>query len=238
VRDTGASSSRGQSFPQFNKQVTGSTSYGWWSAAAGGSWSNWYYYGDVPNVFWGKNYGYQWSPTVPTDWAPGSYKGECGYSATKGFPVAGVTQSPSSHQAHAILCGDTPLPTTKTACYARANFNPGNNQGSTGAPDWDPGYYKADCRNDEYVAGVAQTTGGKESAILCCPGSSRHLSCSLQVFYGQDSPGYHQNNGPDWDSGYSNGMCPTGHYVTGISANSNAQQGVVGAPHALYCCSP
>jgi hypothetical protein len=216
--------------------VTGSlANYNWWSAAGTPSWSNWFYYGDEPTVFWGQNYGFQWSPI--SDWAVGSYKGECGITSLGGSPITGVTAFTSgSHQAHAILCGDVTFPVTPSGCYVR-RFDPGNNQGSTGAPDWDRGYYKADCRNTEYVSGVSQSGAGAENGILCCPASGlSHASCGTQTFYAQNSAAYYSSGSADFDWGFDKGLCPAGDYVAGVSAVASGSN--IGAPHAIWCCSP
>ncbi len=218
-------------------QVTGLTgNYNHWSTTAGSSsWSNWFYYGDTPNVFWGQNYGFlQWAPPSIGDWANGSYKGECGLSTSSGEPVAGVTSyQTGAHQAHAVLCGDTSFSVTPSSCYARV-FDPGDNRGSTG--DWDPGFYKADCRNNEYVSGVAQNGSGKMSTILCCPSTVSHASCNTQIFYQQNSPAFTSSGSGDFDWGYGKGVCPTGQYVAGISAIATGS--TTGAPHAILCCQP
>ena len=125
-----------------------------------------------------------------------------------------------------------------SSCYARA-FDPGNNQGSTGTPDWDYGYWKADCRNNEYVSGIAQSASGAVNTILCCPGGAMaHAYCAAQIFYGQNSTAYATTQSADVDYGYYKGVCPNGQYVAGVSAVANSANGVVGAPHAIWCCSP
>ena len=164
------------------------------TTAAGGSWADYFYYGDAPAVFWGQNYGYNWSPVG--DWIYGSCKGECGV----GQPITGLSKDTGgSNEAHAILCGSATISTTGSSCYART-FDPGNNQGYTdNGWDWDSGYYKAECGVSEFVQGIAQSTAGAVNAILCCPGSLSHSSCSAQVFYSGDSGGY---AGTDWDPYY------------------------------------
>jgi hypothetical protein len=245
IHDTLACPLSGNCFSPVWMQLTGaSASFNWWTnptPPGSSSWNNYYYYGDVPGVFWGQNYGYQWSPIG--DWAYGSYKGECGFGIqgnhSVGFPITGVTEYGwPSYRMHALLCGNASF-SYPTSCYARS-FDPGNNQGSTGAPDWDYGYAKADCRNSEYVSGIAQSTSGSVNTILCCPGSGAHQSCGPQIFYAQNSPGYYQNNAGDWDYGYYNGSCPTGQYVAGVSAvvAGSPNGGVPGAPHAIWCCTP
>ena len=239
VRSVSAWPYTGSAFTPMGMQVNGSpTNVNYWNAAPGQYWwSSYFYYGNMPNVFWNQNYGYTlWSPIH--DWASGSYKGECGIVSSVGEPVTGVSSYVSgSHQAHAVLCGYQSFTTTGSSCNSRP-FDPGNNQGSTGRPDWDSGYYKADCRNSEYVSGVAQSLSGAVDSILRCPGGVTHSSCAPQTFYGQNASAYYSNGNGDFDWGYDKGVCPSGEYVAGISAVANGANGVVGAPHAIWCCSP
>jgi hypothetical protein len=199
----------------------------------GSTWKNWFYYGNVPSVFWGKNYGYQWAPNG--DWAVGDYKGECGLTSGNAQPLIGLSAyTGGSHQAHAVQCGTRTVATTPSSCYARKI--PGNNQGTS--EDWDPGYYKASCGANEFVLGVSQSGTGAVTGVLCCPGGTAvsHTSCSTQVLYNQNSPAYYSNLGADWDGGYDKGQCPSGQYVAGLSAVYAGSQGVPMAPHAILCC--
>lgn len=102
------------------------------------------------------------------DWASGYNKLECprntfavGYSV-KGNAMAALLCAPSA----------TPLPTTNRLLW----FDRGDNRPATGgstASDWAPGAYKGQCRDDEYLAGVAYTWkwqhGGAPDALLCRP---------------------------------------------------------------------
>ncbi|MEU3748508.1 MULTISPECIES: glycoside hydrolase family 5 protein [Streptomyces] len=102
------------------------------------------------------------------DWASGYNKLECprntfavGYSV-KGNAMAALLCAPSA----------TPLPTTNRLLW----FDRGDNRPATGgstASDWAPGAYKGQCRDDEYLAGVAHTWkwqhGGAPDALLCRP---------------------------------------------------------------------
>jgi hypothetical protein len=211
------------------------------AAAPGpGGWTNGFYYGSVPKVFWQQNYGY-----TGTDWSIGNYKGQCGtglnssgQQALVGQPIIGLSAYtqyvPGSQQAHAIQCNTTTVPTTPSSCYGRA-FNPSNNTGTS--EDWDSGYAKAGCRSSEFVEGVSQSLSGQINGILCCPSTkATHTGCSTQIFYGQNSSAYYNNAGSDWDWGYDKGQCPAGDYVAGVSGIVASSQGVVGAPHAILCC--
>ena len=184
--------------------------------------------------FWQQNYGYDGLPTG--DWANGSYKAQCAY----GQPVTGLAEDPSEGHAHSVLCGsDSTAPQfQQNTCHGVA-FDPGNNDQASD-PDWDPGFYKAQCRFNEFVAGVSQSLSGAVNGILCCTAGVGHFGCGQEVFYQTNSPGY---RGPDWDYGFYKGECPQGQYATGVSAvpevgvqNGGSIGMAPGAPHALRCC--
>ncbi|MFE4633499.1 glycoside hydrolase family 5 protein [Streptomyces sp. NPDC056773] len=104
------------------------------------------------------------------DWASGYNKLECPQNTfAVGYSVNGNAMA-------ALLCAPsaTPLPTTNRLLW----FDRGDNRPATGgstASDWAPGAYKGQCRDDEYLAGVAFTWkwqhGGAPDALLCRPRS-------------------------------------------------------------------
>jgi hypothetical protein len=237
VHDFGACGTSACYSPMAGGMITTvGSNYSYSTSAAGASgWQNWFYYGNVPNVFWGQNHGYQWTPVG--DWSYGNYKGECGMNgASKGIPLVGLSAyTGGSHQAHAVQCAATTVSTTGSSCYARM-FDPNNNQGLAG--DWDVGFYKANCAANEYVQGVSQSTAGRINGILCCPSiQATHNYCTTEVLYNQNSSSFYTNGTVDWDWGFDKGQCSYGKYVAGVSANYSSSQGVVGAPHAIECCS-
>ncbi|MFE7598656.1 glycoside hydrolase family 5 protein [Streptomyces sp. NPDC057494] len=102
------------------------------------------------------------------DWASGYNKLECPKNTfAAGYSVNGNAMA-------ALLCAPSaePLPTTNRLLW----FDHGDNRPATGgstASDWAPGAYKGQCRDDEYLAGVAYTWkwqhGGAPDALLCRP---------------------------------------------------------------------
>ncbi|WP_305852867.1 glycoside hydrolase family 5 protein [Kitasatospora sp. RG8] len=102
------------------------------------------------------------------DWAPGYNKLQCPDNTyAVGYSVHGNAMS-------ALLCAPAaaPLPTTGRNAW----FDHGDNRPATGgstASDWAPGYYKGQCADNEYLAGVAYTWkwnhGGVPDALLCRP---------------------------------------------------------------------
>jgi hypothetical protein len=144
--------------------------------------------------------------------------------------VTGV--STSGGHTHAITCDVQQLNTSYTGCYARSIAS-GDNRGDTdGGWDWDPGFHKAECGANEYVAGLAQTTSGTFQSVMCCAGSPdvvQHYSCmtvSPATLESESPP-----QGPDFDPGSGNQIasCPLGFYLAGASTSP-------GPVHKLLCC--
>jgi len=200
------------------------------TAPPGPNWGTYFFYGDAPRVFWGTNYGYEWTPTSPADWSGGYYKGEC----KVGQPIIGLSRAPSGIQSHAVRCGQPTIPTTGSQCHTR-EFNGADNRGTTSSGDWDPNSFKLECGKNEYVLGISQSTAGSLRSILCCPGSgiSRNLGCKTEILFDRNSADYNEY---DWDPNYYKGQCTEqqpGYYVAGVSTPAGW---VVGAAHALLCC--
>jgi hypothetical protein len=171
------------------------------------------------------------------DWAVGDLKGECGAFQA----LSGLSAAVGGGRAHALLCSRDlaafPHDAQVTSCRA-LDFSVNNTALST---DWDVGFLKGECANDEFVAGVSQTVaGGALKAILCCRGQVAHKSCTTQVFYGQDAaePGATDDTG-DWDPNFAKGQCGPGRYVAGVSRFVVATgAAMAGAAHAVFCCGP
>jgi hypothetical protein len=105
--------------------------------------------------------------TQTGDWDPYNFKGEC----SVGEYVAGVSQASSDHRVDGILCcqGST---LSHSSCSARI-FNGGDARETYTSGDWDYGYWKGECGDNRYVAGVSAspswaTQPGRAHAILCC----------------------------------------------------------------------
>ncbi|WOX21269.1 glycoside hydrolase family 5 protein [Streptomyces solicathayae] len=102
------------------------------------------------------------------DWASGYNKLQCpDNSFAVGYSVNGNSMA-------ALLCAPsaTALPLTGRNVW----FDQGDNRPASGGSvnsDWAPGAYKGQCRDDEYLAGVAYTWkwqhGGAPDALLCRP---------------------------------------------------------------------
>ncbi|BFV55464.1 hypothetical protein KCMC57_up05680 [Kitasatospora sp. CMC57] len=102
------------------------------------------------------------------DWAPGYNKLQCpDDQLAVGYSVRGAAMA-------SLLCAraNAPLPASGRNVWFDHGDNRPANGGSTGS-DWAPGYYKGQCTDREYVAGVAftwkWTHGGVPDALLCRP---------------------------------------------------------------------
>jgi hypothetical protein len=185
-------------------------------------------------VYWGQNFGWSHSPTNPPDWQSGSFKGECPLFQ----PINGVSKSvstetppPVNGPAHAITCGSAP----NFEDFSETNCEPLVFEGTSiqwyvdPAPlvDWDPNFFKGECGQNQYAAGVSQSTSGVTNGLLCCGGNVTHASCQARPFDSSNVTSY------DWDDNFLKAQCSFGQYVAGISADT-----VSGAPHKILCCSP
>ena len=99
------------------------------------------------------------------DWDPGAYKTECAANEY----VAGISQAANGVLESVLCCAAT---VAHASCDAQVFYN--NDSPAYGGPDWDPGYYKGQCPDGQYVAGIstpaysAVGTGGAAHAVLCC----------------------------------------------------------------------
>ena len=103
-----------------------------------------------------------------TDWAPGSYKLECG----SGEYVASVSEDAMGCQGdnhfHGVLCGRGPSG-LGSACNVRRLGIHADDRGTTASGDWNAGAYKAECAGNEYVAGVSVDPQSRNlTSVLCC----------------------------------------------------------------------
>ncbi|WP_051110549.1 glycoside hydrolase family 5 protein [Longispora albida] len=105
---------------------------------------------------------------VTSDWASGYNKLQCpaGHIA--------VGYSVRSNAMSALLCAQTR--TAQPLTGRNVWFDHGDNRpagGGSTASDWAPGYYKGQCADNEYIAGVAYTWrwnhGGVPDTLLCRP---------------------------------------------------------------------
>ncbi|MFE7528468.1 glycoside hydrolase family 5 protein [Kitasatospora sp. NPDC057542] len=109
-----------------------------------------------------------WTNTAQGDWAPGYDKLQC----PDQYYAIGYSERTNSMTA--LLCAPSAatLPTTGRVVWFDHGDNRPAGAGST-ASDWAPGYYKGQCADNEYIAGVADTWRyneyGVPDALLCRP---------------------------------------------------------------------
>lgn len=100
------------------------------------------------------------------DWAPHSYKLECGFDEY----VSGVSQDAAGN-IHAVRCSRGLG--TAAGCETRATAG-GDQRGAIASGDWAPGYFKSECSAGKVVVGVSTqantstSTPGKATSVLCC----------------------------------------------------------------------
>jgi hypothetical protein len=101
------------------------------------------------------------------DWDGGYYKGQC----LANEYVAGISQSTTVNSVYSILCCAGNV--NGNSCSTQLMYNQnGFENGSiylTNGLDWDGGYWKGECGQGRYVAGVSRDVGGGfPHRILCC----------------------------------------------------------------------
>jgi hypothetical protein len=177
-------------------------------------------------VFSGTSFGLQYTPT-DSDWSPGNYKGECPPQE----PMIGLSQYlnqvgsqfiPGS--AHAVMC-DTQasyqgFPQSTTTCSTLSV----SGLGTFTCPS-----------STQYLAGLAQSSSGLITTLLCCATASSIslTSCSAQPFNSQalaasDTP-------YDWDWGFLKADCPMNQVMTGVTITEELAN-YTQIPYSIQCC--
>lgn len=195
-------------------------------------WTNYFFVGNAPHLFTSDNYGFSWSPIG--DWAVNNYKANC----PQGYPVIGISKSASTTTTLAVRCGTRQVQTGSAAgCYSRT-VGQAENRGSPGY-DWASGRFKTDCAPNEFVQGIAQTTSGQISAILCC-----QINGSLDPYtdYSPTPDDLIPTDpyNPDWHVGALKAECEEWYnrpFVAGVATHSPYSGGTPGAVSNIRCRS-
>ncbi len=163
-------------------------------------------------------------------WVSGDNIAECGMQPMTGLSVS-TTYVVAG--AHAALCGfDDPIMFPHTACTAFA-FGQSDQRYYTATGDWDLNFYKGECAQDGYVAGIGAPASGVVDALLCCTGQGiSHTNCATVSMYNGEAREPGVTSG-DRDFGYYKGECGPGRYIAGVAANKDTQ-----GTHSILCCSP
>jgi hypothetical protein len=181
----------------------------------------------VSGVYVNQHFNYQ-----GFDWDPWYYKGDC----SPGWALTGLSDSTSSSQwGHALLCREASPLTFYSGSYVRTLAAPGDQRAyvrSVGlSTDWAPNYWKLECGQNEYVAGVSSQLGASTTfhAIKCASTQGLNSNyCMTQTFDSYDDDGAPDDD--DWDWGYFKGECRPNWYVAGVSVSASYR------PHSLLCC--
>jgi hypothetical protein len=174
-----------------------------------------------------------------SDWDPGSWKGTCSDKEA----VTGLSVAPSWLHTTDALCTYFPAATPFQAAVLTA---PGERRRGQRWGDWDPGFYKLECGDGEYVSGVSQTPPGAIASfhgIRCSLSGRVHRErCEVRFVGGVDDRGLTGTG--DWSSGNFKGECSPGKIVVGVSVAGVSIAGLSDFPenglhkaHAILCCN-
>jgi hypothetical protein len=165
--------------------------------------------------------------TATGDWDQGSWKGECANDEY----VGGVSQTPDG-QVTDILCCRSPV-VTHTRCATRTFADQEAREPSL-LCDWDEGFYKGECGNGRYVAGVSvdpHHNGGPVS-LLCCDMTT---NCTAGTACGSCGDGFCV----DHCDGFEHGSDTIGELcvTSKIGPDCASDADCAGTPATPYCIS-
>jgi hypothetical protein len=104
----------------------------------------------------------RFSPTFGDDWDPGYRKAECdNYSF-----LTGIAQNSSGQALYGRCAGGSSIGNVRS-CH-RLDFTTQDNRSSQYGGDWDSGYGKNQCADDETLKGFSVYSSGKIKSIYCC----------------------------------------------------------------------
>ena len=185
------------------------------------------------------------SPAYPAylgttgDWAYGDFKGQCavGDYAT-GLSATAIGMRADLRE-HSMLCvphqyylmADQTSPKSEVRLLSGAD-----DRGDVATGDWDVGFIKAECAEDEAIAGISQTGNAalNADAVLCgymrAGWRSVDSQCTTLVFSNTGADRLSTASG-DWAPGYSKNECRPDQVMKGVSRDGTGQ------PHAILCCN-
>jgi hypothetical protein len=165
--------------------------------------------------------GSDWDP--PTGPGQAYFKGQC----SPGFQQLGLSKSPATGRTNSILC-QMVAPSQFPGTYAAMLAVPGDQRRAGRIGDWDYGYYKLECGNNEYVSGSSENFVTHQFHAVRCSSSPGlgNTGCYTRAF---DSSGAAGDG--DWDPGFYKAECAPSEYVAGVSVDTAS-----GDPHAVLCC--
>jgi hypothetical protein len=164
------------------------------------------------------------------DWDPGKYKAEC----HAGYSLSGLSQEPSTGNAHAALCqlpDDTVPSHWLSGAYVATLSVPGDVRYHERLGDWDPGYWKLECPAYAYAAGASQDPVTHRFQSLRCGWAGGTVAADGQGCYRRLFDSSLAAGVGDWDVGYLKAECGRRELGVGVSVDPSS-----GAPHAMLCC--
>jgi len=163
----------------------------------------------------------------PAEWDSGYFKGDCGASSV---PI-GLSQRTDLTSAHALLCAPNST-FTGTDVTTLSDVANGDHRRASRAGDWDFGYFKSECGNNEYVSGISMNPQTKKLHGLRCASanlaSGGTANCETHLVSQEDRG---DTSYGDWDFGYFKGQCSPGKVIYGVSTGTTT-----GEPHRILCC--
>lgn len=103
--------------------------------------------------------------TSTGDWDFGRWKGECAEDEI----ITGLSMIPSKKYPYSIICQkfDTSAITIESG-YSVYTYNGGNDRGSTTTGNWDQGFWKGECAENEIMTGVSMNPSSKTPHSILC----------------------------------------------------------------------
>jgi hypothetical protein len=160
------------------------------------------------------------------NWSSGYFKGECEVDrALKGI------SSDSSRHPRVLRCKNHLYP--KVTSGVTLSFSTANNRRSTTYGNWDSGYYKGECADNEVVVGVSQSTSsGAIKAVRCAPYSQAASPPAATSCVARSLGATATKDVTDWDAGFTKTSCAEGEVIKGVSRETASNGGL----HKVLCC--
>jgi hypothetical protein len=162
--------------------------------------------------------GVSW-PLFPT------FAATCGKNAV----MVGISNLPSGQVPRSALCAKSTHANSSTGTILDISSSSVQPQPFF-ATDWDFGFYKGECANNQYVSGVGQNQISHTlNQVRCSPGVSVN-SCTAITLAAADQRRASRNG--DWSIGAFKNECGQHEVVKGVSVSTTT-----GIIHKILCCN-
>lgn len=155
--------------------------------------------------------------TDTNDWRYGHQKSECDTTQA----ISGISTIIKNKHTDAILCKKINNAEIVTSDFSIYPVNGHDNRGSSAMGDWDYGFWKLQCANDEIMTGISIDPHSKYISGILCRKINSTISLSnnynTYIYYGHDGRG--RNDTGDWNWGNWKGECATNEIAVGVSLN-------------------